>query len=128
MSLWAKQCRLSEEADFMVRESFCREVTFEHLVLDLNVKKIQAMQGLRRRVFQAEGMASCKGLQMEPNVVCSRNRTLLATPRDGQLQFRKANTKANRDRPGTRDSPVSLPVLHRAFPLARNPGLNRTEF
>lgn len=77
MSWWEKQCRLSGEADPMVRESLSREVTFELFLLDLNVKKTQAMLGLRTRASQAEGTVPCKGPMVESNLECSRNRTLL---------------------------------------------------
>ena len=38
-----------------------------------------------------------KGPTVEPNLVCSRNGTLLTTPREGQWQFRKVKTEVNVD-------------------------------
>lgn len=76
MTLWIKLCRLSREADLMIRKSLSGEVTFELFVIDPNVKKIPAMQTLRRRVFQAEGTVQGKGPERKPHLAFSRSRTL----------------------------------------------------
>lgn len=78
----------------MVRESLSRKVTFELFLIDLSIRKTQAMQGLRTWTSQAEGIVPCKGPMVESNLECSRNRTVLTTPRDGQWQFRKVKTEA----------------------------------
>lgn len=78
----------------MVRESLSREVTFELFLMDLKVKRTQAMQGLRTRVFQTEGTVPCKGPVVESNSVCSRNRTLLTPPKKWAVALRKVKTEA----------------------------------
>lgn len=51
---------------FYGQERLARQVIFELFVTDPNVKEMQAMQRLGRRVFLAEGTAQCKGPKMEP--------------------------------------------------------------
>lgn len=79
----------------MVRESLSREVTFELFLMDLKVKRTQAMQGLRTRVFQTEGTVPCKGPVVESNSVCSRNRTLLTPPKKWAVAVKKGENRGS---------------------------------